>query len=126
MGGGGGGEWWKRSSVGLACRVGEDCARRARAGEEDQTAQESKLDPSSNASVRSYGFSLEQWIVTVADRKDRDRHLRVRYLIHRCSPINKRAGWRHAPLFTSPLRKATSLYIITKKRTDHLFRSSEE
>ncbi|XP_018367950.1 PREDICTED: anosmin-1 [Trachymyrmex cornetzi] len=77
MGGGGGREWWKRSSVGLACRVGEDCARRARAGEEDQIAQESKLDPSSNASVRSYGFSLEQWIVTVADREDRDRYLRT-------------------------------------------------
>lgn len=42
------------------CRVGEKCARRAREqGEkEDQPAQESKPDPSSNASARSYGFSL--------------------------------------------------------------------
>lgn len=49
-----------------------------RAGEkEDRTAQESKPDPSSNASVRSYGFSLEQRIVTVADREDRDRGLNI-------------------------------------------------
>jgi len=65
MGGGGGGEWWKRSSVGPVYRVGEECVRRARAGEkEDRTAQESKPDPSSNASVRSYGFSLGRWIVS--------------------------------------------------------------
>lgn len=80
MGGGGGGEWWKPSGVDPACRVGEECARRARAGEkEDQTAQESKLDPSSNASVRSYGFSLERWIVTVAARENRDKYSRVKY-----------------------------------------------
>lgn len=83
--------------MGLACRVGEDCARRARAGEEDQTAQESKLDPSSNASVRSYGFSLEQWIVTVADQEDRDRYLRARYPTHRnCYHlISERVGAMH-------------------------------
>jgi len=84
MGGGGGGEWWKRSGVGPACRVGEECARRARAGEkEDRTAQESKPDPSSNASVRSYGFSLERQIVTVAGRENRDRYPRARYCIYR-------------------------------------------
>lgn len=86
MGGGGGGEWWKPSGVDPACRVGEECARRARAGEkEDRTAQESKLDPSSNASVRSYGFSLERWIVTVAARENRDKYSRVKYHRIHCS-----------------------------------------
>jgi len=34
MGGGDGGEWWKASGVGPVCRVGEKCARRARARRE--------------------------------------------------------------------------------------------
>lgn len=68
MGGGYSREWWKPSGVGPVCRVGEECARRAREqGEkEDRPAQESKPDPSSNASARSYGFSLERRIVAVA------------------------------------------------------------
>jgi len=55
------------------CRVGEECARRARAEEEeDRLAQESKPDPSSNASVRSHGFSLVRRIVAVINRENQD------------------------------------------------------
>jgi len=52
---GGGGEWWKRSSVGLACRVGEDCARRARAGEEERIRLHRKV---SSIPVRTLRFGL--------------------------------------------------------------------
>lgn len=96
---------------------------RTRAGEkEDQTAQESKPDPSSNASVRSYGFSLERQIVTVADREDRVRHPRARY--HTLRQLSPRASWCHAPPFTSPLRRVISraLRTVTKERSDHPFR----
>lgn len=60
------------------CRVGEECARRARAEEEeDRLAQESKSDPSSNASVRSHGFSLAWRFVAVVSREN--QHPRDRY-----------------------------------------------
>ncbi|KAM0725615.1 hypothetical protein ACS0PU_008341 [Formica fusca] len=45
MGGGDGGEWWKPSGVGPVCRVGEECARRAREQKERRISLHKKVSP---------------------------------------------------------------------------------